>query len=161
MKNSTPSEPQKDAISHFGFNKSNYRLLYIGLALNVVGFILMIGGGAESHRSISSIRRQSPVGNQEANDWLVALESVADRIDSLERYSRMHGQTITHLNESQTAAQTRLDAVCRDIDAYKSHITSVHTNMELVLNQRLGRLDGQCNALFPITERIELRVNGF
>lgn len=48
MKNSIPSEPQKDAISHFGFNKSNYRLLYIGLALNVVGFILMIGGGAES-----------------------------------------------------------------------------------------------------------------
>jgi hypothetical protein len=48
MKNSIPSEPQKDAISHFGFNKSNYRLLYIGLAFNVVGFILMIGGGAES-----------------------------------------------------------------------------------------------------------------
>ena len=47
MKNSIPSEPQKDAISHFGFNKSNYRWLYIGLALNVVGFILMIGGGAE------------------------------------------------------------------------------------------------------------------
>lgn len=48
MKNSIPSEIQKDAISHFGFNKDNYRLLYIGLALNVVGFILMIGGGAES-----------------------------------------------------------------------------------------------------------------
>lgn len=48
MKNSIPSETQKDAISHFGFNKDNYRLLYIGLALNVVGFILMIGGGAES-----------------------------------------------------------------------------------------------------------------
>lgn len=48
MKNSQASETQKDAISHFGFNTDNYRLLYIGLALNVVGFILMIGGGAES-----------------------------------------------------------------------------------------------------------------
>ncbi|MDG1736082.1 MAG: DUF3098 domain-containing protein [Crocinitomicaceae bacterium] len=47
MKNSTPQEEQKDAISHFGFNQSNYRWLYIGLALNVLGFILMIGGGAQ------------------------------------------------------------------------------------------------------------------
>ena len=31
----------------FLFNKSNYILLIIGVLLNVVGFLLMIGGGAE------------------------------------------------------------------------------------------------------------------
>ncbi len=31
----------------FVFNKSNYTLLLIGLAVNVLGFILMIGGAAE------------------------------------------------------------------------------------------------------------------
>ena len=32
---------------HFGFNSKNYRLLFIGLAVNIVGFLLMIGGGAD------------------------------------------------------------------------------------------------------------------
>lgn len=31
----------------FSFSKTNYKLLLIGLAINVLGFILMIGGGAE------------------------------------------------------------------------------------------------------------------
>lgn len=31
----------------FAFNKENYKLLLIGLALIVLGFILMIGGGSE------------------------------------------------------------------------------------------------------------------
>ncbi|MEJ6588484.1 MAG: DUF3098 domain-containing protein [Crocinitomicaceae bacterium] len=48
MKNTPHVEEQKDAISHFGFNKENYRWLYIGLAFNVFGFILMIGGGADN-----------------------------------------------------------------------------------------------------------------
>ncbi len=32
---------------HFGFKPENYRLLLIGLAINIIGFVLMIGGGAE------------------------------------------------------------------------------------------------------------------
>ena len=31
----------------FSFNVKNYRLLFIGLAINIFGYILMIGGGAE------------------------------------------------------------------------------------------------------------------
>lgn len=31
----------------FGFKASNYKLLLIGLAINVIGFLLMIGGGAD------------------------------------------------------------------------------------------------------------------
>ena len=41
-------EEKKDPIYHFGFNKDNYKWLFIGLGLNVLGFLLMIGGGAES-----------------------------------------------------------------------------------------------------------------
>jgi hypothetical protein len=32
---------------HFAFQPENYRLLLIGLAVNIIGFICMIGGGAE------------------------------------------------------------------------------------------------------------------
>jgi hypothetical protein len=34
--------------SQFGFQPENYKVLLIGLAINVLGFILMIGGGAEN-----------------------------------------------------------------------------------------------------------------
>jgi hypothetical protein len=38
-------EPQSRA--GFAFGKENYRLLLIGLALIVLGFLLMIGGGSD------------------------------------------------------------------------------------------------------------------
>ena len=36
-----------DTNFHFGFRKENYKLLLIGLAINIVGFLLMIGGGSD------------------------------------------------------------------------------------------------------------------
>lgn len=36
-----------EANFHFGFRKENYKLLLIGLAINVIGFLLMIGGGSD------------------------------------------------------------------------------------------------------------------
>jgi hypothetical protein len=38
---------EKDENPHFGFKVQNYRLLIIGLAINVLGFLLMIGGGSD------------------------------------------------------------------------------------------------------------------
>jgi hypothetical protein len=32
----------------FVFNKENYKFLFIGLAINIFGFILMIGGGSDN-----------------------------------------------------------------------------------------------------------------
>jgi len=37
-----------DTQKHFAFTKENYKLLLIGLALIIIGFVLMIGGKAES-----------------------------------------------------------------------------------------------------------------
>jgi len=37
----------KEPIKHFGFDEKNYKWLYIGLAINILGYLLMIGGGAE------------------------------------------------------------------------------------------------------------------
>ena len=38
----------------FGFQPENYRLLLIGLAVNVIGFILMIGGGADDPNAFNA-----------------------------------------------------------------------------------------------------------
>jgi uncharacterized membrane protein len=45
----------------FVFDKSNYRFLYIGLALNIIGFILMIGGAAESKDVFDAEALFSPI----------------------------------------------------------------------------------------------------
>lgn len=44
------SEKEKTFI----FNKSNYILLLIGIGLNILGFILMIGGAAESKEAFDA-----------------------------------------------------------------------------------------------------------
>ncbi len=40
--------------SQFGFQPGNYKLLLIGLAINVLGFLLMIGGAAEDPNSFDA-----------------------------------------------------------------------------------------------------------
>jgi hypothetical protein len=51
----------KNPIEHFGFDPKNYKWLFIGLAINVLGYILMIGGGAESLNEFKEEELFSPV----------------------------------------------------------------------------------------------------
>ncbi|MFO8128908.1 MAG: DUF3098 domain-containing protein [Bacteroidales bacterium] len=48
-KHTSPEKPQAPERSTFtfAFGRANYKLLFIGLALIVVGFLLMIGGGSD------------------------------------------------------------------------------------------------------------------
>jgi hypothetical protein len=39
-------EPPTQKVGEFAFGKENYRLMLIGLAFIVIGFLLMIGGGS-------------------------------------------------------------------------------------------------------------------
>jgi cytochrome bd-type quinol oxidase subunit 2 len=38
---------KQSPIQHFGFQAANYKWLLIGLAINILGFLLMIGGSSE------------------------------------------------------------------------------------------------------------------
>ncbi len=51
----------KNPIEHFGFDPKNYKWLFIGLAINVLGYILMIGGGAESLNEFKEEELFSPI----------------------------------------------------------------------------------------------------
>lgn len=50
----------QDKKSQFGFQPENYKLLLIGLAINILGFILMIGGGAENPNDFNAGEIFSP-----------------------------------------------------------------------------------------------------
>ena len=50
IKKSAPASEKVKAVADsagFAFGKQNYKLLFIGLALIFVGFLLMIGGGSD------------------------------------------------------------------------------------------------------------------
>ena len=48
-------------FNHFGFQKENYRLLLIGIVINVIGFILMIGGGTDNPNNFNADELFSPI----------------------------------------------------------------------------------------------------
>lgn len=54
-KDKTATAKTADPVSRegFAFGKENYRLLLIGLALIVLGFLLMIGGGSKDPNEFS------------------------------------------------------------------------------------------------------------
>ncbi|MBI2258504.1 MAG: DUF3098 domain-containing protein [Flavobacteriia bacterium] len=45
----------------FAFQKDNYKWLFIGLAINILGFILMIGGGTDDPKQFNASELFSPV----------------------------------------------------------------------------------------------------
>lgn len=45
----------------FAFQKENYRLFLIGLAINVIGFLLMIGGGTDDPTKFNGDELFSPI----------------------------------------------------------------------------------------------------
>jgi hypothetical protein len=48
-------------IKHFGFNPKNYKFLIIGLIINILGFVLMIGGGSEDPSKFNGDELFSPI----------------------------------------------------------------------------------------------------
>jgi hypothetical protein len=48
-------------LNHFGFQKENYKILFVGIAINVLGYILMIGGGAEDPNAFNADELFSPI----------------------------------------------------------------------------------------------------
>jgi hypothetical protein len=51
----------KNSIEHFGFDPKNYKWLFIGMVINVLGYILMIGGGAENLNEFKEEELFSPI----------------------------------------------------------------------------------------------------
>lgn len=50
-----------EKLKNFGFRPENYKILLVGLAINLLGFILMIGGAAENPNEFKVDELFSPV----------------------------------------------------------------------------------------------------
>jgi len=63
VKQAEPAKPAVETSTAFAFGRENYKLLFIGLAFIIVGFLLMIGGGSDDpdvfSEDIFSFRRMT------------------------------------------------------------------------------------------------------
>lgn len=48
-------------IQHFGMHPKNYRFLLIGIGVNIMGYLLMIGGGAEDANTFDADALFDPI----------------------------------------------------------------------------------------------------
>ncbi|MFN4911764.1 MAG: DUF3098 domain-containing protein [Flavobacteriales bacterium] len=48
-------------VKHFGFNPKHYKILIAGLLVNILGFLLMIGGGSEDPNTFNEAELFSPI----------------------------------------------------------------------------------------------------
>ena len=121
-------------------------------------------GTRPRHRSrdrVSDVRVQNvrarPAGPEERLDWMQALENFEDRVDSLERHSRLQAQTIAHLNESLEDARRRVFESNTDIEKYKAFIGTVHVTIDNYVNLKVNALQGQIdNVMNVIPSNIDI-----
>ena len=85
------------------------------------------------------------------------IEGINDRLDTLERLTRLHAQTIAHQNETVVEIQTGLVATDNDVVAYKAHVTSMHQTIDKFcvekfggVNERLELLSAQLESAFSV-----------
>lgn len=48
-------------VKHFGFDPKHYKLLIAGLLVNLIGFLLMIGGGSDDPNTFNESALFSPI----------------------------------------------------------------------------------------------------
>ena len=74
--------------------------------------------------------RTTAAGPREGSDWLQALETVNDRLDTLERHQRLHAQTIAHMEEYCSALLAKFKATMkRTVQETSERFDVVHARL--------------------------------
>ena len=92
--------------------------------------------------------RFNAVGPEETMDWLAALESVINRLDTAERLVRLHAETLANHDTELQSMRTGCRALAKDVDEYKQYNQKRFTNME-------GVIEKEFQALKPIVTELD------
>ena len=68
------------------------------------------------------------------------METVNDRLDTLERFQRLHAQSIAFCDESITVNKKATAEIATDFEKYKQYITTIHKKIDSYVNERLSFL---------------------
>ena len=91
------------------------------------------------------------------------VEDIHDRLDTLERQGRMHGQTIAHHEEAINIGWGKSKAIDDDITAYKTFITSTHQNIDAGMKRDFktvtDRMEAYLSEIRPAHDTLIQRVH--
>ena len=86
-----------------------------------------------------------PSGPQEQMDWLGALDTFEDRMATVERTLRLHGQTIAVMEEQAVAHRRGSQTVSNDIEAYKKYVESRLQFIQTTTAKECERINNSIN----------------
>ena len=81
--------------------------------------------------------RFNAVGPEDPMDWLAALDTVTNRLDTVERLVRRHAETITNQYLEMHTLRSGCRAVAKDIEDYKQYNQRRFEHVEKVTEQEL------------------------
>ena len=79
--------------------------------------------------------RFNAVGPEETMDWLAALDTVTNRLDTLERLVRLHAESVTNQNKEAINLRTGCTMMAKDIDLYKQYNQHRFKTVEKVVDK--------------------------
>ena len=116
--------------------------------------------GRASTRDDASVRDDHRLQNLQDLEGI--LEVLNDRLDTLERLTRMHGQSIAAVDESLTNHRAQSRAFGDDVEKYKQFITGTHVRIDQHITKQVADVNEKTNALHamysPILENTTVRV---
>ena len=95
--------------------------------------------------------RAEPGGVMESEDWLSALTMVHDRLDALERYSRMHATAIAQQDDEQKQTREAIRGFSNDFESYKKFITETHKRIDSHVKTNVNHIQSQIDAIVQVT----------
>ena len=87
----------------------------------------------------------------ESEDWLSALTMVHDRLDALERYSRMHATAIAQQDDEQKQTREAIRGFSNDFESYKKFITEPHKRIDSHVKTNVNHIQSQIDAIVQVT----------
>ena len=89
----------------------------------------------------STVHRATPAGDEERADWLAALESFDNRISTVERHCRMHGQSMAMMEEAARTHRTVTQEAVGDVANYKAYVDRTFQEMNEKFMLRVTTID--------------------
>jgi len=96
--------------------------------------------------------RFDAVGPEETLDWIDALESVRDRLTSLESANRKNAQTMA-------SSENNYNVATEDIKNYKAYVERRMMNFETVTSGLITTIENKLGCLEPRIAELENRLN--
>ena len=89
---------------------------------------------ARSERALERALAVEDLGPENKSDFDTIIGDIYDRLDTVERYSRLHAGHIA-------SSDAKISAMADDLEKYKEHITSTHKVIDTWIKERFAKTD--------------------